>query len=144
MTEQEISDNKILVAKFMGYQLLTKKYESRTYNSSNEFYYELNEGEIVCDKNGNEVNFYNDEPLYSLEDIPFNTWDTLIPIVQKIKLDASSKLLLERGGISDSILPYIESVRPISKALLNLNIEELWNEIVIWVKWYNTNKNESK
>ena len=150
MTEQEISDNKILVAKFMGYQLLTKKYESRTYNSSNEFYYELNEGEIVCDENGNEVNFYNDESLYSLEDIPFNTWDVLMEVVEKIEFLGFNTFINYDINIRDNkkhicqISDHIHANYPYIYIRGVDKITSVYMAVVEFIKWYTTIEDESK
>lgn len=74
-----------LIAKFMGFQILNAKYETRVFHSSNESSFEWEEGEIVCDENGKEVCDYNQEPYYSLESLPFDEdWNWLMSVVEKI------------------------------------------------------------
>ena len=85
MSEQEILENNKLIAEFMGYQILHKKYQTRHMCSSNESDWVVEYGEIVCDTNGNEVDDEKQEPFYSLEDLPFNySWDWLMPVISEL------------------------------------------------------------
>lgn len=86
MKEEEIDQNNKLIAEFMGYQILHKKFQYRNFNSSNESYFENDEGEIVCDERGQEVNLYPDgDPLSDLSELPFNSsWEWLMPVLEKI------------------------------------------------------------
>lgn len=87
MQEQEIIEGNKLIAEFMGYQILHKKFQYQNFNSSNESYFANGEGKIVCDKDGHEVNLYPDgDPLEDLSELPFNSsWDWLMPVVEKIE-----------------------------------------------------------
>ena len=85
MTDEEILNGNELIAKFMGYQILNKKYETQYMCSSNESAWTVTEGEIVCDSQGREVDDESQEPYLYLEHLPFNSsWDWLIPVVEKI------------------------------------------------------------
>lgn len=92
MTEQEILQYNKMCSEFLGYQILFKKYQYENFNSSNEYYYEWDEGDIVCDKNGNEVNlYYKSDPLFELEELPFHSdWDYIMEIIEAIEEKGSS------------------------------------------------------
>lgn len=146
MTDKEIIEGNKLLAGFLGYQLIQKKYQYLNYNSSNESYWEWDEGNIVCDKNGNEVNFYNDEPLYSLEDIPFKSWDVLMPVVEKIE-NLSTNIESYYTEITSNGCKIIRfysgnEAGTWQTGLYNKlsKIESTWYTCVVFVKWLNQNK----
>ena len=68
------------------------------------------------------------DPQYS------TSWDWLIPVLDKIYKDCNIL-------VNNSIMPYMEAVRPIKKALLNLNLNELYNAIIQFIKWYDETTN---
>ena len=68
----------------MGYQILHKKFQVKSYNSSNEYYWANTEGEVLCNSDGNIVEDYEQEPLESFEDLNFKEWNTLMPVVEKV------------------------------------------------------------
>lgn len=72
------------IARFMGYQILHKKFQVKSYNSSNEYYWANTEGEVLCNSDGNIVEDYEQEPLESFEDLNFKEWNTLMPVVEKV------------------------------------------------------------
>lgn len=84
-TQEMIENNNELIAKYMGYQIIHKKFQYRNWNSSDESYFENGEGNIVCDKKGHEVNLYPDgDPLFELSELPFDSYEWLMPVIQKI------------------------------------------------------------
>jgi hypothetical protein len=123
---KEIIEGNKLIAEFIGYQILHKKYQYRSFNSSNESYFEESEGDIVCDKNGDEVNLYLDgDPLFDLSELPFHSsWDLLMPVVEKC-------LTIPHEGNLHMKL---------NDALLTLNIKEVWLVVIEFIEWYNKNK----
>ena len=153
MTVEEASNGNELIAQFMGYQILNKKYQERNYNSSNEFYYEWNEGEIVCDKYGNEVNLPNgDDPIYFLDELPFDSsYDWLIPVVEKIENltfgnTTQFDVVIDKRGCCITQYFYGGEHHRWQTGLYNsLNkIESIWTCVVSFIKWYNTIEDESK
>ena len=73
------------IAKFMGYKIENQKFQTLEFHSSNESHWEWDEGEIVT-LDGEEVSDYNNEPYFSLKDLPFDSeWDWLMPVVEKIE-----------------------------------------------------------
>lgn len=79
-----MEENNKLIAEFMDYRIENQKFQYQNYNSSNESYWEWDEGDIVT-LDGQEVSDYNNEPFYSLEGLPFYEWNWLIPVVEKIE-----------------------------------------------------------
>ena len=74
-----------LIAKFTGYQILNKKFEIKSYNSSNEYYWTSTEGDVVCNSAGNIMDNEDQEPIDELDDLPFrSSWDWLMEAVEKI------------------------------------------------------------
>jgi hypothetical protein len=86
-------------AEFLGYQVLFKTYQFRNFNSSNEFYFEEDEGNIVCDYKGKEVNLYPEsDPLFELEELPFNSdWNWIMEVVEKIEQSYSTDACSFKG-----------------------------------------------
>lgn len=110
-----------ILAVFMAYQILIKKYQYLNYNSSNESYWERGEGEIVCDEHGNELSDGDSDPYYSFEDLPFDSsWDWLMPIVGKIS----------------SLCEEPEELDTLKYALLSNDINAAWKECVNWISEY--------
>lgn len=88
MIEQsEIEENNKLIAEFMGYKLLRKKFQYEVINSSNESYWAWDESEVVC----NQVDFVLEDdtqhPFFDLNDLPFkSSWEWLMDVVEKIEM----------------------------------------------------------
>lgn len=147
MTEQEINSGNRLIAEFMGYQILNKNFQYLNYSSSNESYWEWDEGDIVCDEHGNEVNFYNDEPLYSLEDIPFKEWNVLMTVVEKIESitfgnTTQFDVVIDKRGCCITQYFYGGEYQKWQTGLYNSlsKIESVWLCCVNFIKFYNTVK----
>ena len=86
MENKEIIEGNGIIAKWAGYRIMFKEFQYRNFNSSDESYFADDEGDIVCDENGHEVNLYPDgDPLTDLSQLPFDSsWELLMPIVEKI------------------------------------------------------------
>lgn len=130
MKRSEINESNELIAKFMGYQILHRKYQYQNFNSSNESYFQDDEGEIVCDEHGREVNLYPDgDPLFSLSELPFHKdWNLLMPVVEKIHTMEE----YTEEYISEQVI-----YAPILQAIPLYGIRGVWNEVVEFIKWYN-------
>ena len=93
-----MTDN-TLIAHFMGYKIETKNFQYQHFHSSNESNWEWDKGDIVT-LDGYEVPDHSNEPYFSLDALPFHTWELLMPIVNKCKslgnADGINKILLER------------------------------------------------
>lgn len=87
MAQEEIQTYNKLCAKFLGYQVLHKKFQQLWSTSSNEYEFVWEEGEIVCDKEGDEVQIYPDaDPLTDLADLPFDSnWNWIMEVVERIE-----------------------------------------------------------
>ena len=163
MTYDEILEGNELIARFMGYQILYKKYETRYMSSSNESDWVVTEGEIVCDSNGNEVDDINNEPYYDLRSLPFNSsWDWLMPVIDKIEnLDVSDlhykfdvegeersnfshfdfDMECRTNGYSSCVwmelqLDPVQMVAGDFKKIYPTRIESVWNTVVEFIKYY--------
>ena len=147
---ENIVENNRIIAEFMGYKILHRKFQYRYWNSSDESYFETNEGNIVCDEDGYEVNLYPDgDPLFELEELPFHSsWDWLMPVVEKIE-----KSLCTDNKTGNRFYPYVsiglthceitksqkfvgEDWYVVSRCG-NSKIEATWKVVVEFIKWYN-------
>ena len=149
MEREEIDKGNEIIAKWAGYKIMYKKFQYQNFNSSNESYFEWSEGNIVCNKNGHEVNIYPESgPLTNLSELPFDSsWEFLMPIVEKIC----------RLKVGDGIT-YVEYSYPRTFGMLNdktgqimvrLNghqlfeadtlIEATWKAVVDFIEWYDKN-----
>lgn len=142
MTQEEIIEENKLIAEFMGYQVLRKKFQYKNWNSSDEFYFETDEGDIVCDKNGREVNLYADaDPLFELEELPFNSsWDWLMSVVEKIEKEYWVTTTTRRGISAVSIHQPERAYEEIARFDSEDKLEATWRVVVEFIKWYNKNK----
>lgn len=112
--ERVIENNK-LIAEFMGYE---------------------GQREEWCGNNILEFNdFIGEDELRSYS--PDKRWDDIMPVVDKIKNNKTPVILLPKNGIDKSIAPYLEKCRPLSKALLKVDMEIIYNSVVDFIKWYN-------
>lgn len=144
MSEEEIYKGNVLIAKFMGYQILNKKYQTQTWSSSNESTWTWTEGEIVCDKNGKEVYDEDKEPYYHLEDLPFYTsWDLIMTVIKEIQsqyeTEDSFGILIDISTthikISNDDFKYVDS-KP-QDSWICFDIKRVWKACVEYIKWYN-------
>lgn len=120
-----------LIAEFMGCKILHKKYQIRSWNSSNEYYWADGDGEIVCDKDGNEVDDFNNEPFSSLEHLPYSeSWDWLMPVVKKVTDLHDQFSYFHMGHIFDQL----------KDALYDARIKSAWNNIIELITWHNSQK----
>lgn len=134
MTLEQIKEGNKLIAEFMGYQILHKKYEYLNFNSSNESYWDITEGDIVCDENGNEVDALDNYPFYSLEDLPFHSsWDWLMPVV--------SKCSKTKGFYDTKFQTYCKGALFFEDLDLYSPIDDIYKAVVEFIKWYNENNN---
>lgn len=87
------------------------------------------------------LEYIHNKCVYSADQLPYNTsWEWLMPVVDKIKNDDSCKILLPMGGLNDSIVPYINAIRPLNKALLDFNHQFIYTSVVAFINWYNNHK----
>lgn len=132
MKRSEINESNELIAKFMGYQILHRKYQYQNFNSSNESYFQDDEGEIVCDEHGREVNLYPDgDPLFSLSELSFHEdWNLLMPVVENISRWAD----VNKDKYNEYFWrePYHTDF-----LIFRMEINELWLAVVEFIKWYN-------
>lgn len=121
MKEQEIIEGNKLIAEFMEYQILHKRFQYQSWNSSNESYFSTDTGDIVCDKHGHEVNLYPDgDPLMELSELPFNSsWDWLMPVITKC---------IEKN------IWYSDWTNQLHDGLLEQDIEQCWIACVEFIK----------
>ena len=144
MNQQEIIEGNKLIAEFMGYQILHRKYQYRNFNSSNESYFADDKGEIVCDKNGYEVNLYpNGDPLEDLSELPFNSsWDWLMPVVEKIEdLGYTTNICCTHLG-QNMVNMGDRTGRQYSRIVKKSKILAVWLAVVEFIKWYNEENNQ--
>ena len=156
-------ENNKVIAEFMEYQILRKKYQFLNYNSSNESYYESEEGEIVCDKLGYEVNLYPDsDPLYDLEELPFNSdYNLLMEVINKIvKLGflykftscytISGRWIVHKISFQKNTVDHVFNDKYIVKYESDYpnnedSLTSIYNAVIEFIKWYNEqNKNNEK
>ena len=123
MNSTEILNSIILVSEFMGYKILHKKFQYQNYSSSNESYFAEDQGDIVCDKNGREVNLYPDrDPLCSLSELPFNSdWNWLMDVIIKIE--------------DTTITGYVAPGKP--KITLITDKKLVYKQVVEFIEWFN-------
>jgi hypothetical protein len=131
---ENIEEGNKIISEFMGYQILRKKYQTQHYCSSNESTWVVDEGDIVCDDNGNEVDDERQEPYFELEFLPFNSsWDWLMPVWKKITNTCPP---FNKNNQSDGYFAY----NSVPIFLEDVNIEKTWYYIVKYINWYNNNK----
>ncbi len=138
MTTKEITEGKKLIAEFLEYKILFKKFRFVNYNSSNEFYWEDDEDNVVCDKNGN-ILPYDEFPIHEFDELPFDElWDWLMPVVEKIRAFD----MLISINISDNSYCRIQKLSDTS--IITTQIEDsnnlrlcIWKAVVEFIKWYN-------
>jgi hypothetical protein len=123
MTREEIENGNKVIAEFMGGKL------SKPRSFINSPYWKLP---------NHYTHLGNPDKVYDLYYNRF--WDWLMPVVEKIKTDESVRVLLPMGGIKDSVMPFIEAIRPVNDALLKVDITKLFKAVVKFIEWYNLNK----
>jgi hypothetical protein len=132
----EIEEGNELISEFMGYQVLNKRYQVKSYNSSNEYYWAYEEGEIVCDADGNEVNDHGLEPFVSLDELPFfDSWDWLMPAVEKL----GTWFWIDCEGNGSFDLTYLME-ETMTHHLRMGEIGGVWECVVEGIKYYNESK----
>ncbi len=142
-----------LIAKFMGYQILRKKYETQRMCSSNESNWVIDEDDIVCDIKGREVDDETQEPYFELESLPFNrSWEWLMPVVEKIEslthveLKTYNNVSFRRFKhvdfywVIDGITDYGDNKQTLNNFIINHDEKEinaLYNTIADFITWFN-------
>ena len=135
-----------LIAKFTGYQILNKKFEIKSYNSSNEYYWTSTEGDVVCNSAGNIMDNEDQEPIDELDDLPFrSSWDWLMEAVEKIintPLDGESNIkhhlrtFTEKSGGDNYMVRFNGCQLHYGDTLLRAT----FTAVVAFIKMYNLNK----
>ena len=150
----ETTEGNKLIAEFMGYQILRKKFETQRMCSSNETTWVMDEDDIVCDAKGNEVDDERQEPYFDLEMLPFNSsWDWLMPVVEKIESLTYGTLKLYNHvnvrrfkhvnyyWVVDGVADYGDGKQTITAITFphgdNKDIDALYNTVVKFIEWYN-------
>jgi hypothetical protein len=128
MTQEEILQNNILIAEFMGYQ-----HQIEEWCGSNTLQYQ-------------EIGDYH-------EMIPFkpeSRWDDLMPVVEKIEgLDEYSVVIKKKVVIIQrtkySCFKLIDENISITEVTeCTSKIEAAWLAVVDFIRWYNEKTNENK
>lgn len=125
-----------LIAKFLGYQILNKKYQYRNFNSSDESYFEDGEGEIVCDKDGKEFSLFVDsDPIDDLDDIPFDSdWNLLMEAVTKINERDWVTLYSDECKIHSLRVGEFQPIKVIKEESL---FNAVYEAVVKYINWFN-------
>lgn len=116
MTQEELEYNK-RCAEFLGLTL-----DDGFGSKKNQYFKKIDNDKSVIYNN---VLFHSD-------------WNWIHEVIGKIK---TSIITTPRNGISDSITPYLDAVRPITKGLIDNNKEKVVQAINQFLIWY---ENESK
>ena len=141
----ETTEGNKLIAEFMGYQILRKKFETQQMCSSNETTWVMDEDDIVCDAKGNEVDDERQEPYYYLESLPFNySWDWLMPVLLKITTIETDKIYhvdwaLSCSSISITAYDPKANYKNFTKGSENpdYQIKFTFDAVVDFIEWYN-------
>ena len=126
-----IDEGNELIAEFLGYSRKVVRYQEKSYNSSNEFYYRWTEGELWCDEAGHPLDDEYDELLFHAN------WDWLMPLVFKIE---SLGCIV---NISISLTNHIRIVNPSLDNMIISSIESndlqeaIWLACIDYITWYN-------
>lgn len=112
MTNEEIIEGNRLIAEFMGWTTHPKHGENYVINKSKY----------------RKVPYWSDCSYKAMREILdyYNSWDWLMPVVEKIKQ-------LE-------IVDFTKK-KPIMNALIDIDINVLYNSVVEFIKWYNKQLN---
>lgn len=81
-----------MIAEFLGYSRKIVKFQTKTWNSSDEYYWDWTEGELWCDEHGDPI----DEEYDTLN---FHHWNELMEVVNKVRSYPSINSMTE-GEIS--------------------------------------------
>jgi hypothetical protein len=142
-----------IIARFMGYKVENKKFQTLRYHSSNESEWEWEEGEIVT-LNGDEVSDENNEPYFSLERLPFKSdWNWLMTVIEKIEsikdnhhgyfaVCVSSNTCSIQATNFRPDKPIPNPPHYYNSFTCNSKIESTYNAVVEFIKFYNTKKQE--
>jgi len=132
-----------LIAKFMGYKKLHKKFQVKSYNSSNEYYWEWEEGDVVCNPDGDIVENYEQEPISGFKELTFDeSWELMMKVVDKIG-DLGYNISISRSWVelrvtSDSKMGFFEIVKGHSNRGGKIAKLEATNIVVVeFIKYYN-------
>lgn len=113
MKQEEINqDNKLIIAKFMGWK-------------------EHGTG-ILSNGNANPFLYYNDFATPKSY-FKYSSWDELMPVVAKI-----NKTWEYTAMDGDAFLPAERIIQVIRLSLGDVNIENTFKNIVEFIKWYNS------
>ena len=95
-----------------------------------------NQGEAQID------HFILSGETYAIWDLKYHMdWNWLMPVVDKIRnMKMEDIPLLPMNGIKESVMPFLNAKRPITKALLEVNILKLCATVGLFLVWYNENK----
>jgi hypothetical protein len=78
---------------------------------------------------------------YNLEYMHFySDWNWIMEVVKKIN---EIRIFLPMNGVEESITPYLNEKRPITKGLINSNKEEVVQAIWEFLNWYKLNSKEN-
>lgn len=119
---EEIEGNK-LIAEFMGYKYNKNVYSipefERAVMGNRENAYE-----------GNDHYHYDMSDIFKVEELLFNeSFDWIMPVIKQIiKLSCLEE-------------PIFHKINDLKDAMLHIEIELMWEELVKFIKWYNTQNN---
>jgi hypothetical protein len=142
-TEEQIKTLNKLIAAFMGFPFY---YENIFHAYGGPIEGDILElGDIICRE---EATLYESHEMMMIADadytrVPFRwynrSWDELIPVIQKIRENRPKK-----HSPSHLCMEYPIYLQNIEERLLDLDIEEVWEEVADFMVWYNKYKDEEK
>ena len=146
MEEKEILDGNRIITEFIGGLIVAGTQENAMGSSYSKRYNTFAECQIFCDKvnmrqDVNKDNFArNYFPVHHRGIMKYRTsFDWLMPVVEKIKNMKTQDIITKMNGI-DSVMPYLSAQLPIKRALLKVDITELFRAVVAFIKWFNEQK----
>lgn len=136
MKKQDLIDNNILIAEFMGYQnnpivgTTHHPFKSGTDKEEISFLYRNNpKYEIPSKKN----------PVFPSELLFASSWDWLMPVAKMVKKVTWDADLRVKGSLGDSIKS-VKLYTDIFRSFHDVDVAITYEAIVEFIKWYNENK----
>ncbi|MFA7307627.1 MAG: hypothetical protein WC026_13245 [Hyphomicrobium sp.] len=130
MEIEEIVKNNIIIAKFLGVEIF-----------NNDTKFNLPFG-CKAAKKGNYDEWANADNNGFVLNVDFleyhESWDALIPVIQKLK-----ELKIEDGIlVNDSAVTFVNELGKIKRHLIRMELEKTWLATVGFINWHNKIKNK--
>jgi len=142
MTYDKLTINK-LIAAFMGFPFY---YQEVFHSFGGPIEGDILElGDVIC---RTEATIYESNGLTMIADndyvrVPMRwydqSWDYLIPVIQKIREDRPTK-----RDTTYFYIQYPSHLQTLEESLLNLDIDEIWEDVADFMVWYNKCKEADK